>query len=82
MTTGPDYTLGADPPGYHPPHLHGTYIASLIAGHGSGPGRSGGVIGVAPDARILSVRVILDDQEPGLDVYNSKPRGLSQNRVG
>jgi type VII secretion-associated serine protease mycosin len=74
VTMGPDYTLGADPPGYHPPHLHGTYIASLIAGHGSGPGRSGGVIGVAPDARILSVRVILDDQEPGLDVYNSKPR--------
>jgi subtilisin family serine protease len=74
VTTGPDYTLGADPPGYQPPHLHGTYIASLIAGHGSGPGRSGGVIGVAPDARILSVRVILDDQEPGLDVYNAKPK--------
>ena len=70
VTTGPDYTLGADPPGYQPPHLHGTYIASLIAGHGSGPGRSGGVIGVAPDARILSVRVILDDQEPGFDVYS------------
>ena len=74
VTTGPDYTLGADPPGYQPPHLHGTYIASLLAGHGSGPGRSGGVIGVAPDARILSVRVILDDQEPGLDVYNANPR--------
>jgi type VII secretion-associated serine protease mycosin len=70
VTTGPDYTLGADPPGYQPPHLHGTYIASLIAGHGSGPGRTGGVIGVAPDARILSVRVILDDQEPGFAVYN------------
>ena len=70
VTTGPDYTLGADPPGYQPPHLHGTYIASLIAGHGSGPGRAGGVIGVAPEARILSVRVILDDQEPGFAVYN------------
>jgi type VII secretion-associated serine protease mycosin len=70
VTTGPDYTLGADPPGYQPPHLHGTYIASLIAGHGSGPGRAGGVIGVAPDARILSVRVILDDQEPGFAIYN------------
>jgi subtilisin family serine protease len=74
VTTGPDYTLGADPPGYRPPHLHGTYIASLIAGHGSGPGRSGGVIGVAPDARILSVRVILDDQEPGLGIYNQNPK--------
>ncbi|HEY1914892.1 MAG TPA: S8 family serine peptidase [Streptosporangiaceae bacterium] len=70
VTTGPDYTVGADPAGYQPPHLHGTYIASLIAGHGSGPGRSQGVVGVAPQARILSVRVLLDDQEPGFEVYN------------
>jgi type VII secretion-associated serine protease mycosin len=70
VTTGPDYTAGSDPPGYQPPHLHGTYIASLIGAHGSGPGRSGGVIGVAPEARILSVRVILDDSEPGFAIYN------------
>jgi type VII secretion-associated serine protease mycosin len=70
VTVGPDYTRGANPPGYQPPHLHGTYIASLVAGHGHGPGRSGGVIGVAPAARVLSVRVILDDQEPGFAVYN------------
>ncbi|HTT52296.1 MAG TPA: S8 family serine peptidase [Streptosporangiaceae bacterium] len=74
VITGPDYTRGADPPGYQPPHLHGTFIASLIAGHGSGPGRADGIIGVAPAARVLSVRVILDDQEPGLGAYNSKPR--------
>jgi type VII secretion-associated serine protease mycosin len=70
VTVGPDYTRGANPPGYQPPHLHGTYIASLVAGHGDGRGRSGGVIGVAPAARLLSVRVILDDQEPGFAVYN------------
>jgi type VII secretion-associated serine protease mycosin len=74
VSTGPDYTQGADPPGYRPPHLHGTFIASLIAGHGSGPGRAGGVIGVAPAARVLSVRVILDDQEPGVGPYNTDPR--------
>ncbi len=74
VSTGPDYTLGADPPGYQPPHLHGTFIASLIAGHGSGPGRAGGIIGVAPAARVLSVRVILDDQEPGVGLYNTSPR--------
>lgn len=74
VRTGPDYAAGADPPGYQPPHLHGTYIASLIAGHGSGPGDSEGVIGVAPDARVLSVRVILDDNEPGLSVYNDNPK--------
>jgi subtilisin family serine protease len=74
VSSGPDYAAGVDPPGYQPPHLHGTYIASLIAGHGSGPGRAGGVIGVAPAARILSVRVLPDDQEPGLRVYNDSPR--------
>jgi subtilisin family serine protease len=74
VSTGPDYTLGTDPPGYQPPHLHGTFIASLIAGHGSGPGRAGGVIGIAPAARVLSVRVILDDQEPGVGPYNTDPR--------
>jgi type VII secretion-associated serine protease mycosin len=70
VTSGPDYTAGANPAGYVPPHLHGTYIGSIIAGHGSGPGRTEGMIGVAPQARILSVRVILDDQEPGFLVYN------------
>lgn len=54
--------------------MHGTFIASLIAGHGSGPGRAGGVIGVAPAARILSVRVILDDQEPGIGDYTQNAR--------
>jgi type VII secretion-associated serine protease mycosin len=71
VTTGPDFSKGANPPGYRPPHLHGTFIASLIAGHGSGPGRASGVIGVAPQARILSVRVILDDDEPGFPIYNA-----------
>jgi type VII secretion-associated serine protease mycosin len=71
VTPGPDFARGADPPGYHPPHWHGTFIASLIAGHGSGPGRASGVVGVAPAARILSVRVILDDDEPGFPIYNA-----------
>jgi type VII secretion-associated serine protease mycosin len=74
VTTGPDYTAGADPPGYQPPLEHGTYIASLIAAHGSGPGDAYGVIGVAPEAKILSVRVILDDGEPGLQAYNEDSR--------
>ncbi len=74
VVTGPDYTQGTDPPGYQPPHLHGTFIASIIAGHGSGPGHAGGVLGVAPAARVLSVRVILDDQEPGLGVYDQNPK--------
>ncbi|MEV5411673.1 S8 family serine peptidase [Thermopolyspora sp. NPDC052614] len=74
VVTGRDFTVGANPPGVAPRRLHGTYMASLIAGHGHGPGRGDGVIGVAPQARILSVRVILEDEEPGFRVFNSEAR--------
>jgi subtilisin family serine protease len=70
VATGPDYTAGINPPGYRPPREHGTYIASLIAGHGSGPGRTGGVIGIAPAAHILAVRVLLEESEPGFVPFN------------
>jgi type VII secretion-associated serine protease mycosin len=36
---------------------HGTAIASLIAGHGHGRGGSAGILGVAPKAKILPVRI-------------------------
>jgi hypothetical protein len=64
VTVGPDFITGTEPKHYRPPHSHGTYIASLIAAHGSGKKGTGGVIGVAPAARILSLRVIPDDGEP------------------
>ena len=80
VTTGPDETAGIDPAGYHPPHLHGTYIASLIAGHGSGAGRRSGVIGVAPAASILSVRVILDNGEPGFSDFAAE--SANDNAIG
>ncbi|MCB5912414.1 type VII secretion-associated serine protease mycosin [Streptomyces pinistramenti] len=44
--------------------IHGTGMAGIIAGHGHGPGRADGVLGVAPQARILPVRVILEDDDP------------------
>ncbi|MEU8266017.1 S8 family serine peptidase [Sphaerisporangium sp. NPDC049002] len=74
VITGPDLTSGANPRGVAPLRLHGTYMASLIAGHGHGPGRADGVIGVAPAARVLSVRVILEDDEPGFHDFNSEAR--------
>ncbi|WP_431960492.1 type VII secretion-associated serine protease mycosin [Actinacidiphila sp. bgisy160] len=43
---------------------HGTGMAGIIAGHGHGPGGSEGVLGIAPEARILPVRVILEDKDP------------------
>jgi type VII secretion-associated serine protease mycosin len=84
VTAGPDLIAGIDPPGYTPPHLHATMVASMIAGHGSGPGDAGGIIGVAPRARILSVRVLPDDSEPvassagwaGARYANALPDGI------
>jgi type VII secretion-associated serine protease mycosin len=43
---------------------HGTAMAGIIAGHGHGADRGDGVVGVAPQARILPVRVILEDGDP------------------
>ncbi|SEH01730.1 type VII secretion-associated serine protease mycosin [Nonomuraea solani] len=43
---------------------HGTAMASLIAGRGHGERRRAGVIGVAPEAKVLSVRVTLDNGDP------------------
>ncbi|MFF3908821.1 type VII secretion-associated serine protease mycosin [Streptomyces sp. NPDC001848] len=43
---------------------HGTAMAGIIAGHGHGVDDTDGVIGVAPEAKILPVRVILEDGDP------------------
>ncbi|MFF9393875.1 type VII secretion-associated serine protease mycosin [Streptomyces griseoluteus] len=43
---------------------HGTAMAGIIAGHGHGPGDGAGIMGVAPEVKILPVRVILEDKDP------------------
>ncbi|MCX5383469.1 type VII secretion-associated serine protease mycosin [Streptomyces sp. NBC_00083] len=43
---------------------HGTAMAGIIAGHGHGAGDRSGVLGIAPEARILPVRVILESSDP------------------
>ncbi|WAZ20552.1 type VII secretion-associated serine protease mycosin [Streptomyces cinnabarinus] len=40
---------------------HGTAMAGIIAGHGHGYDNADGVMGIAPEAKILPVRVILED---------------------
>ncbi len=61
---------GADFTGLHTPRsnpfwgVHGTWMASLIAGHGHAGGGSG-ILGIAPQARVLSVRVLADKGDPG-----------------
>ncbi|WP_330238103.1 type VII secretion-associated serine protease mycosin [Streptomyces sp. NBC_00525] len=43
---------------------HGTAMAGIIAGRGHGSGRADGVLGIAPEAKILPVRVILEASDP------------------
>ncbi|MDT3400709.1 type VII secretion-associated serine protease mycosin, partial [Streptomyces sp. B1866] len=43
---------------------HGTAMAGIIAGRGHGAADGDGVVGVAPEARVLPVRVILEDADP------------------
>ncbi|MFI1800592.1 type VII secretion-associated serine protease mycosin [Streptomyces sp. NPDC020379] len=51
-------------PGDRPWARHGTAMAGIIAGRGHGDGGSDGVLGIAPEAKILPVRVILEDGDP------------------
>lgn len=44
---------------------HGTAMAGIIAGHGHGRNRRQGILGLAPQARILPVRVILEEGDAG-----------------
>ncbi|WP_374228036.1 type VII secretion-associated serine protease mycosin [Streptacidiphilus sp. ASG 303] len=52
---------------------HGTAMAAVVAGRGHGPGGADGVLGIAPDARILPVRVILEDTDPALPAARRRP---------
>jgi serine protease len=61
---GPDFTGRERRPGGAYWGRHGTSMASIIAGHGHGPGRSYGVMGVAPQAKILSIRVTWENDDP------------------
>ena len=65
VTTGPDYAGGVESSGEPGWGEHGTCMASIIAGHGR-DGGGDGMLGVAPGAHILSVRVIRDDDAPDL----------------
>lgn len=56
---------------------HGTAMAGIIAGHGHGAGNDDGVMGIAPEAEILPVRVILEDGDPA----RSKARSTRGNAL-
>jgi len=70
VKTGPDYTGVSTRPSNPNWGVHGTWMASLIAGHGHGPGGDDGVIGIAPQSTILSIRVIPDRADPHYGQYS------------
>jgi hypothetical protein len=80
VTSGPDFT------GLHTSSQnanwgqHGTWMASIIAGHGH-DGGFGGVMGIAPESKILSVRVIPDKGDPGYQAYNNEPEQRIQDEL-
>ena len=64
VTTGPDFAKTGRRPGQAFWADEGTAVASLIAGHGHGAGGTEGITGIAPGARILSVQVTLEYNDP------------------
>jgi len=64
VITGRDFTGSGRAAGGPFWGVNGTAVASLIAGHGHGTGHADGIIGIAPEAKILSVRVTLEDNDP------------------
>ena len=53
---------------------HGTAMAGIIAGHGHGASDGDGVMGIAPEAKILPVRVILGGRRPARAKAREHPR--------
>jgi Subtilase family len=60
VVTGPDYTGSGRGPGSPYWGVEGTAVAGIIAAHA----RDWGLVGVAPAAKILSVRVTLEFNDP------------------
>ncbi|HEY6275261.1 MAG TPA: S8 family serine peptidase [Streptosporangiaceae bacterium] len=68
VISGPDLS-GVSTPRSNPSWgVHGTWMASLIAGHGHAGGSSG-IIGVAPASKVLSIRVVTDRGDPHFHKY-------------
>ena len=81
VTPGPDLTGVHTPPSNPNWGAHGTWMASLIAGHGHGKGHIDGILGVAPRSHILSIRVITDRSDPGYRIYRHEPASRAQAQL-
>ena len=69
VLTGADFTGSGRTAGGPFWGIDGTEVAGVIAGHGHGTGGESGILGVAPAAKILSIRVNLEYNDP----LNSDP---------
>src|SRR6201992_1450073 len=81
VTAGPNYTGVTTSTANGNWGVHGTWMASLIAGHGHDDGLDG-VTGIAPRARILSIRVIPDRGDPHYAKYEREPETVIQQSLG
>jgi hypothetical protein len=81
VTSGPDLSGVGTPASDAHWGMHGTWMASLIAGHGHGPGGSDGISGVAPQAKILSIRVLPDKKDPGYRQYKHESPSRGQHAL-
>jgi subtilisin family serine protease len=80
VIAGPDLAGVATPPSNAGWGVHGTWMASLIAGHGHAGGGSG-VMGVAPMSKVLSIRVVTDKADPGYNQYQQESDGRVQRSL-
>ncbi len=71
VTQGPNLSGVSTPQSNTSWGVHGTWMASLIAGHGHGDG-SAGIEGVAPQSRVLSIRVVTDRGDPNFGKYEQE----------
>ena len=71
VVTGPDLTGVKTPSSNGGWGVHGTWMASLIAGHGHAGGGSG-IMGIAPRSQVLSIRVVTDRTDPGYGQYQQE----------
>jgi hypothetical protein len=79
VVTGPNFSGVHTPPTNPNWGKHGTWMASLIAGHGNGPGD--GIIGTAPESKVLSIRVITDSSDPNNAAYEREPAAKGQREL-
>src|SRR6516165_2763921 len=81
VLTGRDFSGVNTPPTDPNWGIHGTWMASLIVGHGHAPGGSSGIMGVAPAAKVLSIRAVTDQDDPGYRRYQHESESRVQGHL-